>query len=93
MTTSIVIFVVSAALIAGALWGIYGSLSKKTEGFLVALAGGALLVSALLELISPAIENNSFYVAITVVFIGASTFTGLDYLVKKNGVMTVVVVY
>lgn len=84
MTTSIVIFIVSAALIAGALWGIYGSLSKKTEGFLVALAGGALLVSALLELISPAIENNSFYVAITVVFIGASTFTGLDYLVKKK---------
>lgn len=59
MTTSIVIFVVSAALIAGALWGIYGSLSKKTEGFLVALAGGALLVSALLELINPALENNS----------------------------------
>ncbi|GAL01227.1 hypothetical protein JCM19314_671 [Nonlabens ulvanivorans] len=39
--------------------GIYGSLSKKTEGFLVALAGGALLVSALLELINPALENNS----------------------------------
>lgn len=85
MTTSIVVFVVSAALIAGALWGgIYGSLSKKTEGFLVALAGGALLVSALLELINPALENNSVYITLAVVFIGATTFTGLDYLVKKK---------
>ncbi|WP_397298886.1 ZIP family metal transporter [Nonlabens ulvanivorans] len=84
MTTSIVIFVVSAALIAGALWGIYGSLTKKTEGFLVALAGGALLVSALLELINPALENNSVYITLAVVFIGATTFTGLDYLVKKK---------
>ncbi|WOI23441.1 ZIP family metal transporter [Nonlabens ulvanivorans] len=84
MTTSIVVFVVSAALIAGALWGIYGSLSKKTEGFLVALAGGALLVSALLELINPALENNSVYITLAVVFIGATTFTALDYLVKKK---------
>ncbi|GAK76248.1 putative integral membrane protein [Nonlabens ulvanivorans] len=85
MTTSIVVFVVSAALIAGALWGgIYGSLTKKTEGFLVALAGGALLVSALLELINPALENNSVYITLAVVFIGATTFTALDYLVKKK---------
>ena len=40
MMTIIVIVVVSGALIIGAIWGIYGKLSKKTEGFLVALAGG-----------------------------------------------------
>ena len=41
----IVVFVVSGALVAGALWGAYGSMGKQTEGFLVALAGGALLLS------------------------------------------------
>jgi len=47
--TILVVLVVSGALLLGAVWGIYGSLSKATEGFLVALAGGALLVSAVLE--------------------------------------------
>ncbi|GAL76517.1 hypothetical protein JCM19275_1261 [Nonlabens ulvanivorans] len=41
-------------------------------------------MSALLELINPALENNSVYITLAVVFIGATTFTGLDYLVKKK---------
>ncbi len=49
MMTIIVVLVVSGALIIGALWGVYGKISDSLEGFLVALAGGALLVSALLE--------------------------------------------
>ena len=75
---------VSAALIVGALWGIYGTLSKNLEGFLVALAGGALLVSALLELIHTAVKNYSVPIALSVVFLGAIVFTVLDYLIKKK---------
>lgn len=84
MTTIIVVLIVSLALIAGAVWGIYGNLSKKLEGFLVALAGGALLVSALLELIDPAMQKNSVPIALTSVFSGAILFTILDYLVKEK---------
>jgi len=84
MMTIIVVIIVSGALIIGALWGIYGKLSKKTEGFLVAMAGGALLVSALLELINPALEKNSIPITLGIVFLGSITFTLLDYLVKKK---------
>lgn len=80
----IVISTVSGALIIGALWGIYGKLSKRTEGFLVALAGGALLVSALLELIYPALKTNSISLTLISITAGALTFTLLDYLVKEK---------
>ena len=82
--TFIVIAVVSGALILGAVWGIYGSLSKQTEGFLVALAGGGLIVSTVLELINPALEKASTVIALGIVMAGASVFTALDYLVKKK---------
>jgi len=84
MMTIIVVVIVSGALIIGALWGLYGNLSKRLEGFLVAMAGGALLVSALLELISPALENNSVPITLMTVFAGAIIFTVLDYLVKEK---------
>ena len=61
MMTIIVILVVSGALILGAVWGIYWKLPKKTEGFLVALAGGALMVSAILELIEPATKKSQYF--------------------------------
>lgn len=82
--TIIVIVVVSGALIIGAIWGIYGKLSKKTEGFLVALAGGALMVSAILELIEPASHKAPLHWVLTYVFIGAVVFVVLDYLVKQK---------
>ena len=44
LTLVVVIVVVSAALMVGALWGVYGKLSARTEGFIVALAGGALIM-------------------------------------------------
>ncbi|WP_419210865.1 ZIP family metal transporter [Maribacter sp. X9] len=84
MMTVIVIIIVSGALIIGALWGIYGKLSTRTEGFLVALSGGALLVSALLELIYPALKNNSISLTLISITAGAITFTLLDYLVKEK---------
>lgn len=49
--TLIVIAVVSGALILGALWGTFGRLPEPVEGFIVALAGGALIVSLVLELV------------------------------------------
>jgi len=52
--TVIVILVVSGALLLGAAWGVYGTLSEAVEGFVVAVAGGALIISAVLELIKPA---------------------------------------
>ena len=55
MMTLIVVAVVSGALLLGAAWGLYAPLNKKTEGFLVALAGGALLLSVTTELIEPAV--------------------------------------
>ncbi|HEA20645.1 MAG TPA: zinc transporter [Pricia antarctica] len=84
MMTIIVVVIVSGALVIGAVWGIYGNLSERLEGFLVAMAGGALLVSALLELINPALNQNSIPITLAMVFAGAITFTLLDYLVKKK---------
>ena len=82
--TIIVILVVSGALILGALWGIYGSLSKRTEGFLVALAGGALIVSAMLELVEPAIKKSPLLWVLLSILVGAAVFCILDYLVKQK---------
>lgn len=84
MLTIIVILAVSGALLLGAAWGIYGGLSKAVEGFIVALAGGALIISAVLELIQPATEKTSLWAVFAFVLLGAAVFTGLDYLVKKK---------
>ena len=86
MLTVLVIVVVSAALIAGAAWGIYGSLPERLEGMLVALAGGALIISATLELIQPATEKAHVWLVSLAVMVGAAAFSGLDYLVNaKSG--------
>jgi len=84
MLTVLVIVVVSAALIAGAAWGIYGHLPQKLEGFIVALAGGALIISVVLELVEPATQHNPIWAVCTVVLVGAAVFTALDYAVKKK---------
>lgn len=84
MLTLAVIVVVSGALIAGAVWGVYGSLPEDVEGFIVALAGGALLVSATIELIQPSIEAVSVWAAMGAVFVGTVAFSVLDYAVKEH---------
>lgn len=84
MMTMGVIFVVSGALIVGAAWGIYGRLPQKVEGGVIALAGGALMLSAVLELIEPALEEIPVWAALISVVIGAAVFTGLDYLVDEK---------
>ncbi len=84
MLTLIVIAVVSGALLAGAAWGAYFRLGKKTEGFLVAVAGGALLLSAVSELIVPSIEKSSVMVAMAGVLAGAIVFSALDYWIDEK---------
>lgn len=84
MLTLAVIVVVSGALIAGAVWGVYGSLPENVEGFIVALAGGALLVSATIELIQPSIEAVAVWAAMGAVLVGALAFSVLDYAVKER---------
>ncbi len=82
--TILVVAVVSAALVAGAAWGVYGSLSPGLEGFIVALAGGALIVSAVLELIGPATDVAPLWAVAAAVLAGAGVFTGLDVGVKRR---------
>lgn len=82
--TVLVIAAVSGSLIVGALWGIYGKLPERLEGFIVALAGGALMISAVLELIEPSTRVTSFGAVAAMVLAGAATFAVLDYLIKQR---------
>lgn len=82
--TLIVVLVVSGALLLGAAWGLFGKLSPKWEGFLIALAGGALIESLILELIEPSVQQSSIVVAMTAVAAGAVVFTILDYWVDQK---------
>jgi len=84
LLTIITVCVVSAALLIGAAWGIYGRLSSRWEGFLIALAGGALIVSVMSELIEPAARQTSLWVALAAVAAGAVVFTATDYLVDET---------
>jgi ZIP family zinc transporter len=79
-----VVLVVSGALVAGAAWGIYGKLPTRVEGFLVALAGGALLLSVTSELIEPSIAKSSVFHAMLGVGAGAIVFAVADYLIDEK---------
>lgn len=78
MVVVLVIIITSAALIFGAIWGSYLKLPKNVEGFIVAMAGGALIVSVMDELIRPALTDLPLYGVIGTVLGGAVVFTGLD---------------
>lgn len=84
LTTIIVVCIVSGALMLGAAWGIFWQLPKQLEGFLIALAGGALIVSALSELIEPALSKTSLLWVAAFVAAGAVVFTIADKLVGDN---------
>ncbi|NRD88993.1 zinc transporter [Sphingopyxis sp. BSNA05] len=84
LMTFLVVVVVSAALIAGALWGVYGKISSKTEGFVIALAGGALIVSLVSEMIQPAVEQSNLWVGLGSVAAGAAVFSGVDYWIDEK---------
>ena len=80
----VVVAVVSLALVAGAAWGVFGKLEKRTEGFLIALAGGALLVSLVTELVVPSINGSGLLYASGGLAAGAIAFSVLDYLIDEK---------
>ncbi|WP_240530333.1 zinc transporter [Novosphingobium sp. PC22D] len=82
--TLIVVLVVSGALLAGAAWGIFGTLGDRLEGFLVALAGGSLVLSLVSELIEPSIERSNLFTATAGVVSGAIVFAIADYLIDEK---------
>ncbi|RKF22559.1 zinc transporter [Altericroceibacterium spongiae] len=84
MMTVIVIIVVSGALLLGAAWGSFGHLPDRLRGFLIALAGGALVLSLVTELIEPSVERSSAIVALGGVAVGAAVFTFVDYLIDEK---------
>ena len=84
LTVIIVVAVVSGALLIGAAWGIYGKLTRRWEGFLIALAGGALIVSLINELIEPSMKETSLSLAMGAVAAGAIVFTALDYWIDEK---------
>lgn len=84
MMTLAVVAVVSGALLAGAAWGLYGGLGPRLEGFLVALAGGALLLSVVSELIQPSIARSSELMAMLGVAAGAVVFAVADYWIDER---------
>jgi len=69
-----VIGVVSLALVAGAVWGTCWRLTRPVEGFVVALAGGALIVAVVLELVGPALEVAPYPAVGAAVLAGAVVF-------------------
>ena len=83
LATAIVVAVVSGALLVGAAWGIYGRLTPGVEGFLIAVAGGALILSLVSELIEPAAKQVSLHIAMGGVAAGAIVFAVLDWLVDE----------
>ncbi len=83
-TVVVVIAIVSAALLAGACWGVYGRLSDRTEGFIVAIAGGALIMSVIGELVEPSSRESSVWVVIAALAAGAVLFSAADYWIDEK---------
>lgn len=78
MLVVVVILVVSAALVVGAAWGIWGRPRTRVEGFVIALAGGALTVSAVLELVEPAVQQAPVLAVSGAVLAGAVVYSVVD---------------
>lgn len=79
-----VILVVSGALIIGALWGLYGRFPDWVQGNLLAIAGGALMLSVVLEMLQPAVSHSGYWLTIVFTLLGAGVFTGVDYLIDEK---------
>lgn len=84
LTLLLVVGVVSGALLVGAAWGLYGRLPDWLEGFLVAMAGGALLLSATTELIEPSLAESTLWVVALAVAAGAIVFSVADYWIDEK---------
>lgn len=78
MLIAALILVTTLALIIGAIWGLYGPFPARLEGFLVALAGGALIVSVVAELLEPAARQATLLLVLAGFGAGAVVFTAVD---------------
>src|SRR5699024_5452118 len=79
-----VIIVVSGALIIGSLWGLYVRLPSWLEGNLLALAGGALMIAVVIELIQPAWTASGVRVTAAFAMLGAVVVASVDYLLDEK---------
>lgn len=79
------IVIASGALIFGAVWGSVWGMSKRLEGFMIALAGGALIVGAMDQMVSPALEHSSHLTVCVMLLIGASVFSIADRWIETRG--------
>lgn len=84
MMVLIVIVTVSAALILGAVIGLSGWLSDTLMGFILALAGGALIVAVIMELIQPAIEQTALLQVVIAIAVGGLIFTCANYFIDEK---------
>lgn len=84
MMVFLVILVVSGALIIGALWGAYGKLPNWLQGNLLAIAGGALMLSVALEMLQPAVTQSGLLATVAFTLLGAIVFTSVDYLIDEK---------
>ena len=84
MMIFLVILVVSGALILGALWGTYGKFPEWLEGNLLAIAGGALMLSVVLEMLQPALTHSGLLATVAFTLLGASVFTAVDYVIDEK---------
>jgi ZIP family zinc transporter len=84
MSAALVILIVSGSLLLGAAWGLYGRASVRVDGFLIALAGGALLLTLVTDMVQPAAERTSVGFAMAALAVGAITFTAIDWLVDER---------
>ncbi len=84
MMMFLVVFIVSGALIIGALWGAYGKLPDWLQGNLLAIAGGALMLSVALEMLEPAVTQSGLWATMGLTLLGASVFTAVDYFIDEK---------
>ena len=84
LMTQLVLALVAAALLIGAGWGLFAPLPERLEGFVIALAGGALIVSIMSELVERAAPHLPFMLLALSLLGGAAAFVLLDRQVKRR---------
>jgi ZIP family zinc transporter len=68
----------------GAAWSLFAPLPDRLEGFLIALAGGALIVSIMSDPVDRAAPPLPYLVLALSLLAGAGAFMRLDRLVKRR---------
>ena len=85
MVIYIVILATAAALVLGAIWGAFGPLPRTVQGFVVAMAGGALIVALMNDMVRPALDHAPLWMGALALAGGALAFTGLNHMIRKRG--------